>query len=170
MIALDDRYDKKFFSAYMESELQKFNQYGGRLVFSKRMQRPFVLSLRFITMPVDRPQRMVDGGTSSGQQASRYGHIEGLLFDINDDSAVVALFKHNFDIDFLLVNHANQFKRMDIPLAMEKCKDAFLASVSDAGLKLHSFAKFKAQLQQFGPNTKTIMDVFKATHTCTLQS
>jgi len=135
-------------------------------VFSNRMQRVFVLSLRYIAMPVDRPERMLQGGASSGQQASRYGHIEGLLFDVNNAQAVYLLLHHNFNIDYLLANHSAHFKLMDIPLAIEKCRESFLASVSNATGKVHSFAQLKRDLQQYGPNNKTLLELYAATQEC----
>lgn len=136
-------------------------------MFSNRMQRVFVLSLRYIAMPVDRPERMLQGGASSGQQASRYGHIEGLLFDVNNAQAVYLLLHHNFNIDYLLANHSAHFKLMDIPLAIEKCRESFLASVSNATGKVHSFAQLKRDLQQYGPNNKTLLELYAATQECT---
>ena len=163
MIALDDRFDPQFASRFMEAEVTKFNKYHGRLVYSQKMKRAFVLSLRVIAFAVDRPERNLQRGTSSGQQASRFGRIEGLLFDINNREAVAALLESNFNVDVMLQEHPEFCKVMNIEVAETKCRDFFLASVARA--KGTTFAKLKDSLQPFGPNTKTILDVFEATKT-----
>jgi len=164
LLTLDTRYDKRFFSTYIDEQLKEFNKYGGRMVYSNAMKNPIILRIRYITGAYDRPQRMLEGGTTSGQPSARYGRIEGLLYDVNDVNCTLAILNSNFHIDRILSNYSHLFKRMDIPLAIEQCKLAFISSVSD--VKPHSFKTIQETVQQYGPNKRTLLALFNATQTC----
>ena len=167
MLALDDRYDKTFFSQYIEDQLKEFNKYGGRVVYSNAMNRLITLKLRYITGAFDRPERMFQGGTSSGQPSSQYGKAEGLLFDVNKQACTMALLHCNFHVDRILQQYPNLFKRLDIPLATEKCKSAFMSSVC-AESKPDSYTTIENTVKEYGPNKKTMLALHKAAKICKL--
>ena len=164
MLALDTRYDRTFFSRYIDEQLKEFNKYGGRVVYSRAMNEPIVLSLRYIAGAYDRPERMLQSGTTSGQPSSRYGRVEGLLYDVNDQRCTLAMINSNFHIDQMLLNYPHLFKRMDIPVAIAHCKRAFMSSVSAE--KLYSYAKIQQEVQPYGPNKKAMLALYNATVEC----
>ena len=164
LLALNKKYDPKFMTKYLEEQVAQFNSTGGQLVYSHTMQRTIVLRLDVIGNACDRPQRLADAGSSSGHQGSRYGCMENILFDVKNVECIAALLDNQFDIAYLLEHKSDLFQEMSIPVALTQCKAVFLSSVT--GDQPVPLSTMKNKLQMYGPNMRTILDLFNAASQC----